>query len=476
MLDSRENNTVELERLKRSEMIYQKILDTSADGFIIVDEKGYILDINKNYYEFWGFKSKEEVIGKYILEVIKNSELPEILLSGRTDIDIVHKFNEGQGGKEHLVAVTRTTVTDGDRIVAALGQVKFSRETRQLAEKLQHMDDELKYYKTELKRIIASKYTFDSMIGHSPKFLEVKNAASKSALNDFNVLITGETGTGKEVFATAIHNASSRRLKPFIRINCAAIPYELLESELFGYEEGSFTGAKKGGKPGKFEMANGGTLFLDEIGEMPLNMQAKLLRVLQEREVERVGGFQPIPVNVRILAATNQNLEERIKNKTFRSDLYYRLNVIPIRVPSLKERIEDIPLFVDSFLQELYEHYGSKKIMPAATLKLLQEYEWPGNIRELKNVIQRVYAMVDGEQILDTHLPVTIIGNVNVNKQIVGGNSLENIMGEIEKEVLLNALKINNFNCKKTAKQLDIHRSTLYRKLEEYNIEVPRKD
>lgn len=456
-----------------NELIYKKILETSADGFIVINEEGFIIEINRAYCEFLSIKEKETVLGKHILEVIKNSKLLDILQTGETDVNTVHKLEEGQApGKELLVAVTRAAVKDGNKVVAAFGQVKFSRETRLLAEKLQHMDDELKYYKNELKRIIGTQYTMESMIGESVKFLEVKKTAIRASKNDFSVLITGETGTGKEVFAAAIHNASSRRQKPFIRINCAAIPAELLESELFGYEEGAFTGAKKGGKPGKFEMANGGTFFLDEIGEMPINMQVKLLRVLQEKEIEKVGGRKPIPIDVRIIAATNQNLEEQIRQKKFRSDLYYRLNVMQFRIPPLRERVEDIPIFIKKLMQELYEQYGEYKELTPTAIKMLMEYSWPGNIRELKNTIQRVYAMSDGEKIFEAHLPLNIFRKSESNAIRQGAKSLEDKMEEVEREIILNVLKKNDYNCRMTAVELGIHRSTLYKKFDKLQINI----
>lgn len=455
-------------------LIYQDILETSTDGFIFVNKNGYIIYINKAYYEFLGFKTKEEVIGKYILDVIKNSELIDILLTGRTDVD-VYQYVEGQNVKKSVVAVTRTVVTDGDQVIAAVGQVKFSKETKLLAEKFQDIDNKSKYFRGELKRR-ETGYTFESMIGSSPKFLEAKAVAKKAAENDFSVLITGETGVGKEVFATAIHNASDRSTKPFIQINCAAIPNELLESELFGYEEGSFTGAKKGGKPGKFEMANGGTLFLDEVGELPLSMQVKLLRVLQEKEVERIGGLQPKPIDVRILAATNQNLDVSMRNHTFRPDLYYRLNVIPVKIPPLRERSEDIQFFINVFMDELYQHFGIKKHIASSAWRLLQQYDWPGNIRELKNVIQRAYAISDSDKILDEHLPANIVGKVHTNKFLSDYKSLDNILNEIEKEILLNCLRENDYNCRMTAKELGIHRSTLYKKFKKFNMDIIRNN
>jgi len=468
----------ELERLEKDRLIFHKILDISTDGFLIVDDKGIIIEINKAYCNFLAMQ-REDIVGKYVLDVIKNSKLAEILVSGKTEVDVVHKLVDGQSpSKEKFVAVTRAAVKDKDRVVAAVGQVKFSRETRELAEKLQHIDGELQYYKNELKRIVGAKYSLHTMIGNSQPFQEVKSLAQKAAQNEFSVLITGETGTGKEVFANAVHYASSRKNKPFIRINCAAIPAELMEAELFGYEEGSFTGAKKGGKIGKFELANGGTVFLDEIGDMSLGMQAKLLRVLQEREFERVGGYRSVPIDVRVIAATNQNLEDRMQNRLFRPDLFYRLNVIQLRLPSLKERTEDIPLLIDYFLQEMNEQYNTKIKIAPDSVDLLSKYHWPGNIRELKNIIERAYTMVDDAIITNSHLPAHIISRVKVNQAHVHGNRLFTVMDEIEKAILIDVLKRNNNNCRQTAKDLGIHRGTLYKKFEKYNIakeELDRK-
>ncbi|MDR1702426.1 MAG: sigma 54-interacting transcriptional regulator [Sporomusaceae bacterium] len=459
-----------LERLLTNELIYEKILETSADGFIVINAEGLIIEINRAYADFLSIKKRESVIGKHIFEVIKNSKLAEVLETGETDVNTVHQLEEG---KEPLIAVTRAAVKKDGKVVAAFGQVKFSRETRLLAEKLQNMADELKYYKNELKRIIGTQYTMQTMIGESANFLEVKKTALRASKTDFSVLISGETGTGKEVFAAAIHNASNRRQRPFIRINCAAIPAELLESELFGYEEGAFTGAKKGGKPGKFEMANGGTFFLDEIGEMPVSMQVKLLRVLQEKEIEKVGGGKSIPLNVRIIAATNQNLEEQIRQKKFRSDLYYRLNVMQIKLPPLRERSGDIPLFVGQFLRELYEQYGEYKEIAPPALQRLQEYAWPGNIRELKNTIQRLYAMCEGREIFEAHLPLHLFKKNEVKASGGSAKSLEEKVSELEKEIIWSVLNKNNFNCRATAVELGIHRSTLYKKFAKLKINLP---
>jgi len=462
-----------MRQLWREKLIYQQILDMSADGFLVVDPNSRIIEINKAYCTYLGIK-REDVIGKYVLEVVKNSKLGDNIKSGETEVNVMHKLVDGQApNREKVVIVTRAPVKDGTEVIAAVGQIKFSKATMELAGKLQAMYLELEYYKKELKRIAGTKYSFENMIGKSPKFLEVKKIAEKAARNDFSVLILGETGTGKEVFANAIHYASKRKEGPFIRVNCAAIPSELLESELFGYEEGSFTGAKRGGKKGKFELANGGTIFLDEIGDMPVSMQAKILRVLQESELEKVGGYDTIPINVRVIAATNQDLDKKMLNNTFRSDLYYRLNVIQTKIPPLRERWEDIEDFIKYFLDELNEKYGTSISLEPEAVQILSRYSWPGNIRELRNVIERAFSVVDGSIIKASILPIHVFRQVQDSRLTPEGN-LDHIIGEYERETILRMLEKNKYNCKRTAQELGIHRSTLYKKLSKLNIDVER--
>lgn len=459
------------EYLQRANLIFHKLLDISSDGFLIIDESGSIIEINTAYLDFLALK-REDVVGKHVLEIIKNSKLPEILVTGETDVNVLHKFTEGQSpNKERVCAVTRAPVKNNNKVIAAVGQIKFLAATRDLAIKLQQIDSELQYYKSELNRIVGNRYSFDSMIGQSSSFTKAKAVAQKAAHNEFNVLITGDTGTGKEVFAHAIHKASARSSKPFIRINCAAIPSELLEAELFGYEEGAFTGAKKGGRKGKFELANGGTIFLDEIGDMPLMMQAKMLRVLQEREVEKVGGYNPLPIDVRVIAATNQNLEERVSAKLFRADLYYRLNVIQVKIPPLKERTEDIPLLSNYFLNDLNERYRTSIRISDMAMCAFTAYHWPGNVRELRNVVERAYSMVDGDVIINAHLPANIISRAKADDIGLKGRRLEMLMDEIERDILLEILRKNEFNCSAAAKELGIHRGTLYKKLDKLGID-----
>lgn len=460
------------ENLRDRILIYEKILEISDDGFLIVDREGTIIEMNKAYLEYLGLQ-KNNVLGKHVTDIILNSKLQEITKTGREDVNVVHKLASGQTpSKDKYVIVTRAPVSDGENVIAAVGQIKFTRNALDIAAKLKAMDDEVQYYRKELERYVGSKYSFQSMIGESGPFNEAIRIARKAAKSDMSVLLTGETGTGKEVFANAIHYASERKNRPIIRINCAAIPAELMESELFGYAEGSFTGAVKGGKKGKFELANGGTVFLDEIGDMPLTMQAKLLRVLQEKELEKVGSSETIPVDVRIISATNHNLEDMVRNGTFREDLYYRLNVIRVEIPPLRERFDDIGLFVEAFLADLNEKYETEVTISPDALKVLKQYKWPGNIRELKNVVDRSYSLVDDSIIDISHLPKSILVKNRLPVLMKTGKNLPDLVDDFEKEILISYLEKNSYNCVKTAEELGIHRATLYNKLEKLKIRI----
>jgi transcriptional regulator with PAS, ATPase and Fis domain len=291
------------------------------------------------------------------------------------------------------------------------------------------------------------------------------------------VLVVGETGTGKELFAHAIHAASQRRSGPFIKLNCAAVPAELLESELFGYEEGAFTGAKRGGKPGKFEMAQNGTLFLDEIGDMPPAMQVKLLRVLQEREVERIGGTVTHPVDIRIIAATAKSLEKMVADGSFRADLYYRIHVIPIYVPPLRERREDIATISDNYLARIATEAGEpKRAMSKELLGVMKTYDWPGNVRELHNVLERAVTMTRSEQLLPEHVPEYLL---RVMPQGAGQSqpaTLAHARAEAERKAILDALDAADGNKSRAAAILQIHRVKLYEKMKRHGVAyVPKR-
>lgn len=309
----------------------------------------------------------------------------------------------------------------------------------------------------------AHKYNFDKIIGEDDNFIKIVEYAKKIADSSSTVLIVGESGTGKELFAQSIHNYSSRNNSPLIAINCGAIPEQLIESELFGYEDGAFTGAKKGGNPGKFELADGGTILLDEIGEMPLDMQVKLLRVLEEGFITRLGGKRPIPVDVRIIASTNKDLEGEVGSGKFRKDLYYRLNVLPLYVPPLRERKGDIRILTDHFMNKISRDLNKNKInITNENLLLMEKYDWPGNIRELQNII---------ELIINTEAFPT--NYFTKKEQSIHENHEENMdIDSVEKEHLIKIIKRCNGNITHSADILGIRRNTLYNKIKKYNIKI----
>ncbi|MBP2666015.1 MAG: modulated sigma54 specific transcriptional regulator, Fis family, partial [Firmicutes bacterium] len=321
----------ELEEVKDLKSTLDSIVNSSLDCIVVVDKNGFITMMNEAYGEFLQTDPKK-ALGKHITEVIENTRMHIVAQTGKAELCDMQKIGK------HNAVVTRIPILKDGAVTGAVGKMLFRdvKDLRVLARKLTSLQSELEYYKEELQKVQGGKYTIDSIIGSGEKIQWLKTLALRAAKGNSTVLITGESGTGKELFAQATHYASSRRHGPFIKINCASIPENLLESELFGYEEGAFTGARKGGKPGKFELANGGTIFLDEIGDMSMPMQAKLLRVLQEREIERVGGTKTSPVDVRVIAATNQDLEDMMNRGTFRQDLFYRLNIIALHIPPLR--------------------------------------------------------------------------------------------------------------------------------------------
>jgi len=319
------------------------------------------------------------------------------------------------------------------------------------------------------------------MIGTSMSMLHLSEQIRMVAPTNASVLITGENGTGKELVARSVHFHSQRRDKPFIEINCAAIPEELIESELFGHERGAFTGAVAQ-KKGKFDLADGGTLFLDEIGDMSLKTQAKVLRILQEKKFERVGGTRTLEVDVRIVAATNKLLEEEIKNGSFREDLFYRLNVVPFKVPPLRERREDVPILTGYFLDAFCRREGRelKLIVPEA-MEALKRYDWPGNVRELKNIVERLVIMTPGGTVTLNHLP-DYFGIESSDRETGGGkldgvlelSSLREAREEFEREFIIQKLEENDWNVSRTAEAIELERSNLHRKIKSYGIDMKK--
>lgn len=446
------------------------IFNTMSDGVIMVDDNGVISDLNPVTKKILGFglskfEAKpgvpvESILGPrqaFIRKMIKNKE-------SFTDVEIM--LDTSQGFSNCLAS--GVPVTDEQGVVS--GGVIVLRPIKQI-------------------QLLVNRFSgnygtlqFSDIIGGSKAILEAVRVASLAATSMSSVLLQGESGTGKEIFAQAIHNRSERRAGPFVAVNCGAIPRELIGSELFGYVEGAFTGAKRGGKPGKFELACGGTLFLDEIGDMPLEQQVVLLRVLEERKVNRIGCDKEIPIDVRVICATNKKLLEEVEKGTFRKDLYYRLNVISITIPPLRERSEDIISLFNYFLEKLDRHNRNFEVSPEVIEKIVR-YDWPGNVRELQNVVERIVILTEGRTVTLDNLPREIRDWQSVDIQKAGTQKGENnglelsrkmerrhFLEESERREIIELLSTYKGNVSLTARAMGISRNTLYRKMKLYNI------
>ncbi|WP_255717205.1 sigma 54-interacting transcriptional regulator [Salipaludibacillus sp. CUR1] len=439
----------------------ETIIEFAHDGIVMVDREGFITMINQEYADFLEVDA-DEVTGKHVTDIIENTRMHLVAETGKPEIADIQPI------KGDYMVATRLPIFKEGKLEGAVGKVLFKNlgGFKALKKRMAKLEKELDNYKGEWQETNRAKYQFNQLIGKSESWLKAKNLAQKAAGTDSNVLLLGESGTGKELFAHAIHNASPRSPGPFVKVNCAAIPSDLIESELFGYVEGSFTGAKRGGKKGKFEAADGGTIFLDEIGELPIHMQVKLLRVLQEREVEKVGANAAKPIDIRVVAATNRNLEKMIQSGDFRLDLFYRLNVFSIQIPSLRTRKEDIEALVPYFLKKLSARLGKEvSVIDNRAMAALLHYYWPGNTRELENVIERTVNVVDSyETITDKHLPEKITGI----KAAEEPKTLAEQLREAEKKAIIETLQYTNGNKSKAAKLLGISRTALYEKISKY--------
>ncbi len=450
-----------------SENLLKKVLDKVYEGVVVVDNKSKIIWINEPYLSFLD-KTREEVLGKNVTDIIDNTRLHIVLETGKEEIGDIQEINDSK------IIAMRIPVFENGKVIGAVGRIMFRDVTELdvLAQKVHKFENELDYYKKALKEVRDVKYNFDNIIGNSNKLKGTKYIAEKAALTSSNVLISGESGTGKELFAHAIHSASYRAMGPFVKVNCGAIPSDLLESELFGYEEGAFTGAKKGGKIGKFELADGGSIFLDEIGDLPLHMQVKLLRGIQEKVIERVGGIKSIFLDVRIIAATNKDLEELVEEGKFREDLFYRLNVMNINIPPLRERKDDIEPLIKHLLVKVSEQAGNYVTsISKEALRYLERYSWPGNVRELENILERTVNLLDyGKEIQVEDLPIKI-KNFSFDFNKISHSKLKDVLDAVEKKTILEVLERTGGNKSETAKILDISRTSLYEKIWKYNLE-----
>lgn len=447
---------------------FDAVIESSYDGIYITDADANTIKINRAYENITGLK-REDMLGKNMRElvragVISNSATLEVLKTKKS-ITIDQSFKTG---KKALVSAS-PIFNESGQITMVVTNVRDVTQLYELNEQLAKHRELSQKYHSEIQVMRSQLLNSTDIIAEDKNMLNTLRMAKRVANVDTTVLLLGETGVGKEEVAKYIHKNSKRSKSPFIKINCGAIPANLIESELFGYEKGAFTGANREGKMGLFEISDGGTIFLDEIGELPLDMQVKLLRVLQEREIERIGSVKPIKIDVRVIAATNRNLEDMVAKKVFRQDLYYRLNVVPIVIPPLRDRKSDIVPLVEHFLGILNKKYELNKSFTKSAMDCFTEYNWPGNVRELKNVVERVVIMSSSDKILENELPIqNKLGILDGElKNYKDNANLKEIIEKIELKFISNAFERYG-NVRDAAKSLGIDASTLVRKRKRY--------
>ncbi|MGV3267464.1 sigma-54 interaction domain-containing protein [Cytobacillus pseudoceanisediminis] len=461
----------ELTHYKNLNHELETIINTCFDEIFVTDGIGTVLRVNPAGEAFYGMKAAE-IVGKNTEELARKGlfspSLFPIVKERKERVSMIQRTRTG-----------RTIHCIGNPSLDPEGNIEFiiftSRdltEIRQLRNKIERTEHLLESFQEELEELRRfQNKEEEEFISFSPDMRKIVKMVDKIAKVDSTVLVTGKSGVGKGVIVSLIHKKSKRRKQSFIHVNCGAIPEPLIESELFGYEPGAFTGANKEGKKGLFEEADGGTLFLDEIGEMPLNLQVKLLKAIQEHEIQRVGGTRPIQVDTRIIAATNKDLEKMVEEGTFREDLFYRLNVIPIYIPPLKTRKEDISYLMDYFLEISNKKYGTSAYLTLEAENKLINYSWPGNVRELENLMERLVVIADKDQIQLTDLPHKIvnssIGQQQYAVQINEICSLKQAQEELEEQLIINAYK-KYHSSYKIGKVLGINQSTAYRKIQKY--------
>ncbi|MGB9080542.1 MAG: sigma 54-interacting transcriptional regulator, partial [Desulfuromonadaceae bacterium] len=461
------------------------LMDLDYNGVIILDRNGTVVMVNHSFADVLN-TTPQAMIGRHVHQAYPNSKpsrMPIVMETGKPEIS-THYMN----GKE--VFASRYPLIKGGKVIGCVGKILFRdiREITLIANRLQSAPETRSQACSVAEKESQFKYDVDSIIGQSRQITDLKDTLLRVAGKNSNVLLRGESGTGKELFAHALHAASVRRYAPFVKVNCAAIPELLLESELFGYAEGAFTGAKKGGQIGKFEQAHTGTIFLDEIGDMPLYMQVKMLRVLQERELTQLGSTKPKAVDVRVVAATNSNLEQLVKEGKFREDLYYRLNVVTLTIPALRARIEDIYPITKSLITQFNTEFGLEvQGLDPEAWDIIRHYDWPGNIRELRNVIESAFNVVIGPLIMKEHLPGELsssccrdaIHQYHEPQQLVedyvcvnlGKKNINEIMDAFEKVLIEKAVEHCHGNKLQAAQLLGLSRPGLYKKLQKHAAE-----
>lgn len=449
---------------------YQFFIE-QINGLVAIDPEGRVTHINRQLCGEYGL-DPEACIGKHIGEVLPFSKLMDTIKYKQPATTEFYSY------KDHVSVRVRQPLIKGGKLVGAVEYDLFDdfEAVDSFIERYLNLGEEFQSSRDELQRFGSTKYTIENLIGYSAVMLELKEKIKYVAKSNSTVLIYGETGTGKELVAHSIHNLSRRGLQNFVKINSAGLPESLAESELFGYEPGSFTGASKEGRKGKFEIANGGTLFIDEINQMPLTLQPKLLRVLQEKEVDRIGGAKSIPVDVRIIAASNKDLKEMVKSGEFREDLYYRLDVVEIRIPPLRERREDIRHLVNNFIRIYNQPLGKHvRHVDEKAMKAMREYDWPGNVRELQNMIEKAMNYIEGDTLflenLEFHGSVQSYSLEQMKKY---ERPIDELLRQVERDVIVKTLERFHGNKSRAAEFLKISRPLLYQKMRRLGIEAGR--
>lgn len=465
----------ELAKAKELTKELEAIIECCHDGIYVTDSQAITVRINSSYERITGIK-REEVIGKRMEDLLQQGLFTHsttlLVIKQKKPVSLVSKIRTG---KEVLVTGTPVFDEQGN-VVKVVNTIRDITELNLLKQQLEKERTLLNRYCSEVEELRARQLLESGeIIARSEEFKKVLDLALRVAKVDSTCLILGESGVGKEIIAKIIHKYSPRAKGPFIKINCGAIPETLLESELFGYEAGAFTGARKQGKLGLFEMANGGTLLLDEIAEMPLNLQVKLLRVLQEQELIRVGGSRPIKIDVRVIAATNKDLAQMVKEGSFRQDLYYRLNVVPIEIPPLRKRKEDIIPLALHFLEKFNRKYKVSKVLTPNVLEKFLHFDWPGNVRELENLIERLVVVSPGDVIDENLLPEAFFDTAEAEQPgivITSIGPLKSVLKSVEKQLITKAL-MQFGSTRKAAKVLGVNQSTVARKARRYKINYP---
>lgn len=448
-------------QISDKEDLLKNIVENIEEGIVAIDENGRIYYTNSSYSKILGVALRN-VIGKYMQDIESEAIVLEALRTKRQ----IKKKNQYIKNLNKYVNVKIYPIFKEDIFKGVFSIFNDTTEINNLNEKLTRMANVAREYN---ERITAREKLKElKIIGKDPEYLRVVEKALTVSTTDVGILILGENGTGKDVLSRLIFENSKRNNEPFIVLNCAAIPESLIESEMFGYEPGAFTGAKKAGKMGKFQLADKGTIFLDEIGDMSLEMQAKLLRTLETGEIEKVGSEEKLKVDVRVIAATNRNLEEKIREGTFREDLYFRLSVVTIEIPPLRKRGIDVVLFLEHFLKSYNIKYGKKLSMSEEVIKILVEYTWPGNIRELKNCMEQCVILTHGELIEYEDLPKRIRES-NYSKEV---RTLDELLSKQEFKIIIDALEVSDWDVKKASELLCISERTLYRRMKKHNIKL----